>query len=86
MKDYLTYEGVSDLVGSRDTIREAVSRRLLTESEGRVWMDMLQNRNRTSHLYDEETVRRIEETIVEHYVDAFVTLRNRMKTRAGGHD
>ncbi len=82
LKDYLAYEGVSDLAGSRSTIREAVTRGLLGETEGQTWMEMLQNRNRTSHLYDEEAVRAIEETIAERYGAAFGLLRSTMTERA----
>ena len=82
MKDYLSYEGVNDLAGSRSTIREAVTRGLLSETDGRTWMEMLQNRNRTSHLYDEEAVRAIEQTIVEEYREAFASLRATLDARA----
>ena len=82
MKDYLSYEGVNDLAGSRSTIREAVTHGLLSETEGRTWMEMLQNRNRTSHLYDEEAVRAIEQTIVEEYREAFASLRATLDARA----
>lgn len=82
LKDYLEYQGVADLVGSRDTVREAVTRGLLSESEGSVWMTMLQDRNRTSHLYDEETVRAIESSIVRQYLHAFMALETDMTERA----
>lgn len=82
LRDYLSYEGANDLEGSRSTIREAVTRGLLTETEGRTWMEMLQNRNRTSHLYDEETVRAIEQAVAEQYLTAFNSLRSTMTTRA----
>ena len=82
MKDFLSYEGANDLAGSRSTIREAVTRGLLSEAEGRTWMEMLQNRNRTTHLYDEQAVRAVEQTIVEEYREAFAALRATLDARA----
>lgn len=57
LKDYLVWQGITGLVGSRDTIREAFSKGLVTEGQG--WMNMLIDRNRTSHTYNEETAEAI---------------------------
>ena len=67
LKDYLIYQGVSELVGSWDTVRAAVTQGILTEAEGTTPMAMLTDRNRTSHLYDEASIRAIENTIAETY-------------------
>ncbi len=53
IKDYLSWQGVADIIGSRDTIREGFSKQLIVD--GDVWMNMLQDRNRTSHTYNKET-------------------------------
>lgn len=52
LKDYLQWQGLVDIIGSRDTIREAFSQGLL--EDGQVWMNMLVDRNRTSHTYNQE--------------------------------
>lgn len=60
MRDYLTYQGIAGIagiVGSRDTIREAFSLGLIVDVEG--WMEMLVDRNKTSHTYNEETVEEV---------------------------
>ena len=57
LRDYLTYQGVAGIVGSRDTIREAFSLGLIADGEG--WMEMLVDRNKTSHTYNEETAAEI---------------------------
>jgi predicted nucleotidyltransferase len=53
LKDFLIWQGIEGITGSRDTIREAFSKGLIEEGQG--WMSMLADRNRTSHAYNEET-------------------------------
>ncbi|WP_311132822.1 nucleotidyltransferase substrate binding protein [Pseudomonas fluorescens] len=45
------------MTGSRDTIREAFSKGLTEEGQG--WMNILADRTRTSHAYNEETAEAI---------------------------
>jgi len=47
LTDFLVWQGIDGIVGSRDTIREAFSKGLI--SDGHAWMQMLTDRNRTSH-------------------------------------
>ncbi len=70
LKDYLTYQGTVGLVGARDTIREAFRRDLIIEGEK--WMEMLADRNLTSHTYDESTAETIVRRVCEqHYAILF---------------
>ena len=85
LKDYLSYQGISDLVGSRDTIRAAVTQSVLTEADGTVWLDMLQDRNRTSRICDEDTIRAIEQQIAECYLPALTSLQELLSERARRH-
>ncbi len=57
MKDFLKEKGVSELFGSKDTTREAYSTGLI--HSGKVWMEMIKSRNKTSHTYNEETANEI---------------------------
>ena len=57
LKDYLVWQGIESIVGSRDTIREAYSLGLV--EDGEAWMAMLVDRNRTSHTYNEKTAQDI---------------------------
>jgi nucleotidyltransferase substrate binding protein (TIGR01987 family) len=50
MKDFLEYEGMTRIVGSRSATREAFNKGLI--EEGQAWMDMLETRNITVHAYD----------------------------------
>ncbi|MFC0711553.1 nucleotidyltransferase substrate binding protein [Azorhizophilus paspali] len=57
LKDFLVWQGIEGIIGSRDTIREAFSTGLIADGQG--WMQMLTDRNRTSHTYNEETAEAI---------------------------
>ena len=81
LRDYLTNRGVTELFGSRDVIREAFRVELI--SDGETWMAMLQDRNRTSHTYNEETARAIADAVIGRYYESFVALRDRMVGLAG---
>jgi nucleotidyltransferase substrate binding protein (TIGR01987 family) len=57
LKDFLLWQGIEGLIGSRDAIREGFSRSLIADGTG--WMQMLSDRNRTSHTWNEETAEAI---------------------------
>lgn len=76
LKDYLTYQGIQNLIGSRDTIREAFSRELIDDGED--WMAMLTDRNKTSHTYNEETAEEIFRHIVESHFYLFQALQKKL--------
>ncbi len=59
MKDFLEYTGLTELRSPRGTIREAYAYGLI--DDGDQWIDMMVDRNKTSHLYDEEESRVIYE-------------------------
>jgi nucleotidyltransferase substrate binding protein (TIGR01987 family) len=82
LKDFLELRGVENLFGSKDTSREAFNAGLLGDSEedGKTWMKMIEHRNLTSHTYNEETTQLIVGAIEEKYYDAFIALREKLKT------
>ena len=77
LRDFLTFQGSQNIHGSRDTIREAFSSDLIEDGEG--WMDMLKDRNRTSHTYNQETANEIIRNIVHRYYDLFVALLQKLE-------
>ena len=81
LRDYLTFQGIPDLVGSRDTTRAAFARKLIVDGEG--WMMMLSDRNRTSHTYNEATAEEIAQNIHTRYVDLFCGLVATLQPRLG---
>lgn len=56
-KDYLEYKGIFGLVGSRDATRSALKNGLI--EHGDVWMQMIADRNLTSHTYDQNRAQAI---------------------------
>ncbi|WDF56603.1 nucleotidyltransferase substrate binding protein [Mucilaginibacter sp. KACC 22063] len=72
LKDYLEYQGILNMAGSRDVIREAFRANLITDGEK--WMDMLKSRNLTSHSYNEDTADEIADAVIEVYFKLFKEL------------
>jgi nucleotidyltransferase substrate binding protein (TIGR01987 family) len=77
MKDYAEYQGNFDVKGSRDATREAYKMKLILK--GDVWMDMISNRNKSSHTYDEETAKEIYSKIIADYYPAFLDFHESME-------
>lgn len=80
LKDYLDYQGVAGVVGSRDASREAFKQGLI--SDGEVWMDMLRARNLSSHTYNQSTALALLENIQQFYFPAFQQLQDKFRTLA----
>ncbi len=67
MKDLMEYNGIIETTGSpREVLRTAFQHRLI--EDGETWIDMMLDRNKLSHLYDEETSRKIYKDIKEKYI------------------
>jgi len=77
IKDFLEFSGQSDIYGSRDAIRKGFQLGLI--ADGDAWMDMLKSRNQTSHTYNEETARQINNAVVTRYYDLFIRLRTKFE-------
>ena len=73
LRDYMQYQGNTQLHGSRDTFREAFNLGLI--SEGERWMQMLQDRNLTVHTYNQETAQKIVDNIRQSYFSMFLQLQ-----------
>ena len=79
MRDLLQSQGNADLLGSRDTLREAF--RLGLIGDGETWMLMIQDRNLTSHTYNRSTADTIATHISVSYLPCFQQLRSRLVQR-----
>ena len=79
LRDLLRSQGNADLLGSRDTLREAF--RLGLVADGEAWMLMIQDRNLTSHTYNRGTAIEIEAHIRDAYLNCFQALRYRLDQR-----
>lgn len=65
MKMYLEYMGISEIRSPRTAIREAFAYGLI--EDGEQWIDMMIDRNKTSHLYDEDEAKKIYQKIKNNY-------------------
>ena len=76
MKDYLEAQGF--LVKTpRETIKQAFQIELI--DDGQTWLLALEDRNLTTHTYDEETAIQIEKLIREKYFPVMKDLYDRLK-------
>ncbi|NBS50236.1 MAG: nucleotidyltransferase [Verrucomicrobia bacterium] len=74
LRDLLRSRGNENLLGSRDTLREAF--RLGLIANGEAWMLMIQDRNLTRHTYNRSTADAISLNIIGTYMNCFVDLRS----------
>lgn len=80
LKDFLEYEGIQGIVGSRGAVREAFKRGLIMPGE--LWMDMISKRNLSSHTYDQALADSLVSTIINDYHPAFAALLRDMQSQA----
>lgn len=78
LKDFLEYQGQTDIFGSRDAIKKAFRAGLI--QDGEAWMDAYISRTKTSHTYNEETAREVADAILNRYYDLFTALEKKMAT------
>lgn len=76
MQDLLKYEGESELLGSRSVTRLAFNRGLI--ENGRVWLEMIESRNRSVHTYDEHILNGEFQRIVHDYLPLFLQFQTKM--------
>lgn len=72
LRDYLTFQGIQDIYGSRDAIKTAFKYNLI--ENGEVWMQMLLARNLTLHTYNENLVDTLIKEIASAYIEEFSNL------------
>ena len=77
IKDFYFSQGEISIQGSRDAIKLAFKRGLIVDGEA--WMGMIQDRNRTTHTYDQETAQEIVKNIKDVYLSLFHDLRNQFE-------
>lgn len=82
LKDYLEEEGFIDLKSPRATIKKAFEIGFI--DNGRVWLQLLEDRNLTTHTYDEETADLVEKLILEKYYPMLKALYNSLNKLTNG--
>jgi nucleotidyltransferase substrate binding protein (TIGR01987 family) len=78
MKYFLEYQGIEGVKSPRTTIKEAFSFGLI--EDGDQWIDMLKDRNLTSHTYDEERAKRIYNKIKSRHYQNLKAVYERLKS------
>ena len=76
LRDYLLDKGNQNIHGSRDATREAFKLELIQDGDS--WMDMIGDRNRTSHTYNQETANAIANNITQKFYPLFLQLQKKM--------
>ena len=83
LKELLRYEGANQAaMGSpREIIKTAyVYFDFMEES---IWLEMLRDRNDTTHIYNEEAAQQLVEKILHQYIEVFVSLEQQIRARYG---
>jgi len=78
LKDFLEEQGFHDLKSPRDSIKKAFEVALI--QNGHIWLQALNNRNMTSHTYDEEMADKVVEEIIHVYYPLLQQLYDRLKS------
>ena len=76
LKDFLNDRGNKEINGSNDASRKAFKYGLI--EQGEIWMDMINSRNNSSHTYNEETDKEIQEVILNNYYSEFEKLKQKL--------
>jgi len=80
LRDYLKDQGTQQLYGSKDTVREAFAVGLIRNGE--IWMEMIRDRNHSSHTYNLEVANAIVTRVINSYIHAFKELQKTFKDLA----
>ncbi len=75
MKDYLEYQGMENILGSRDTFRQALRAGLISDER---WLNSITDRNITSHAYDESEAGVIYDNVCKVYLPLFLEFEQKM--------
>ncbi|KYO64116.1 nucleotidyltransferase substrate binding protein [Thermovenabulum gondwanense] len=73
LKDILEYEGI-EVKSPRSAIKESYKAGLV--SDGEAWIDMMIDRNKTSHVYDEKEAKAIYNKIKSFYMGLLKELKD----------
>ena len=79
LKDYL-YEQGFNINSPREAIKQAYQSEII--DNGQEWIDALEDRNLTTHTYDEETAQKVVESIRNSYYPLLDSLYVRLKEEA----
>lgn len=79
LKDYLYDEGYTDINSPRTAIKKSFETGII--QDGKLWLDLLETRNLTSHLYDEKNEVKIEKLIRSKYFNLLKQLHDSFRIK-----
>jgi len=77
LKAYISYQGIADVNTPREVYKEAFAASIIVDGE--LWIEMLNDRNLTSHVYDETQAKRIYCRVKDRYFQLFDSLKKRLE-------
>lgn len=77
LKVYLQDQGLQNINSPKSVLKAAFSEELIFDEN--TWLEMLKDRNLTSHIYNEKTAIKISENIIYNYIDTFDELLKKME-------
>lgn len=78
LKKFLYYDGI-DTKSVRECIKKAYQTDYIDNEE--VWLSILEDRNLTSHIYNENQAKTIYDRIISKYIKEFEILENKLKEK-----
>ncbi len=79
LRKYLENEGIVDINSPKQTVRSGFENGIL--ENGKIWIEMLNDRNITSHIYDQEIADKIYGNITEKYIDEIKILCEKLEKK-----
>lgn len=79
LKGYLKYENIGEFSSPRTIIKESYVQKLI--DEGELWLDMLEDRNLTSHTYHDIIANFIRDNILNTYYKLLKKLQESMENK-----
>jgi len=77
LKKYMEHQGLDlEFADAKTVLKEAYANHLINNQE--VWLNMMNDRNTTSHMYDKKIADRIVKSIITLYVKEFDELLNKI--------
>ena len=78
LNDYFEEKWITGLIGSKDATRAAFKNGLI--EDGEAWMNMIEDRNKTSHTYDPAVANAVAENILYRFYPAFEQMAKKFTT------
>ena len=79
MKDFYQDQNGETMQGSKDAINHAITMGLI--KNGKIWMQMIDSRNKTAHVYHAATAEEIADQVIAVYLAEFEQLESTLKQR-----